>query len=67
MVYTEAALGVHCDTIGSSLVKQDAVKHAVGSRTSSSFFSDRYHNNPSMPEYYQGEVASVVFGQKDQK
>ena len=67
VLYTEATMGAQCDAIGSSRVKQAAVNSAImetegnGRSRFGLFFSDPYHNDPKIPEHYQGEVASVLF------
>lgn len=60
VVYTEATLGVRCDKIGSTRVKDEVVKNVVAGGMSS-FHSDPFRNNPAVPDLYQGEVALVHF------
>lgn len=53
-------MGVRCDEIGSTLVKEEVVKNVVAGGMFQ-FHSDPFRNNPSVPNLYQGEVASVQF------
>lgn len=59
-------MGVRCDEIGSTLVKEEAAKDAVegngkDSRFSRMFYSNQFHNNQSVLDHYQGEAASVQY------
>jgi hypothetical protein len=66
-LYTEATLGVNCDVVGSAMAEQIAVNHATNPKGSNhtnnngKFYKDRFHNNASVPEHYQGVVATVPF------
>jgi hypothetical protein len=66
-MYTEATLGVKCDLVGSAMAEQSAVNHADESQKGpdtdmhGKFYSDPFHNNPSVPAHYQGVVATVTY------
>ena len=68
-MFTEATLGVRCDAIGSSIAQKNAAETAGKSaarvdperRSFGQFYSDRYHNNASTPEHFQGVVATVFY------
>jgi hypothetical protein len=53
--------------VGNAMVEQNTVNHtskmAQGSdiATYGKFYADPFHNNPSVPAYYQGLVATVTF------
>jgi hypothetical protein len=73
VLYTEATLGVKCDAVGNAMAEQEAVQHAnkapnqIESANKKNagrfgrFYSNPYHNNPEVPEHYQGVVAKVPF------
>jgi meiotically up-regulated gene 157 (Mug157) protein len=66
VLYTEATLDIRCDAIGSSRTKVKAAKVATDNVAASKsrfglFYSNRYQNNPSFPEHYQGEAAGVMY------
>jgi Metal-independent alpha-mannosidase (GH125) len=62
VLYVEITLGVRCDVVGSEQGKKEAAKIGIGKAGSRGlFFTDPYRNDPSLPEHYQGEVASVIY------